>query len=89
MRKEYLFGCDCHGFHFLRFDWDPEHPELNAEGYLAIGGDFWHSFPERFKVAWKIFRGRHVSEMEVIMDAAKAEKLKRALELYLADVRQQ
>jgi hypothetical protein len=87
--RVYTFRCECHGFHFLSFMWWPydKDSHMNVEGYLSVGGDFWHTLPVRIKNAWYVLRGRNAHALEMIVDVKKAEDLKRVLELYLADAR--
>lgn len=84
--EDYIIPCSCHDFHFLRFtSWpeDAKNPDIIAETYLGIGGDFRHSWKDRVKGAWHVLSGRHAHSCEVILDRGGAVKLRNILEGHL------
>lgn len=85
-KKDYVIPCSCHDFHFLRFtSWpeDDKNPDILAETYMSIGGDFRHSWKDRVKGAWHVLSGRHAHSCEVLLDREGAIKLRNILEKHL------
>jgi hypothetical protein len=87
--KEHVFQCVCHDFHFATLSWWEGEDCLELGGYLSIGGDYWTTIWDRVKGAWYVLSGRNAHAVEVILDPAKAEELKRIIELFLVDARKE
>jgi len=87
--KEHVFQCDCHDFHFLTFNWYPpdRHLDLEIEGYIDVGGDYWNMsrWRERIKVIWRVIRNRHAAPLGLVLNQSKVIELRNALNEFLKD----
>lgn len=46
--------------HFATITWLEDTDQAEFHAYVELEGNFWETFPRRFKMAWKVLWRRHV-----------------------------